>query len=296
MHVDSLTCKIKRRLLFTFARFYSDRLFLEKLFPLRTGYPLNLDNPKTFNEKLQWLKLYDRNPTYIRMVDKIEAKKYVAEIIGEKYVVPTYAVYERVEDIDFDALPDQFVLKCSHDSGGVVLCKGKASFKKYEAIKKLKRAYSRNYYWKNREWPYKDIKPRIIAEKYLTDDGVGLKDYKFFCFNGIPRAMFLLKDREVETRLNFYDMDFKKLPFERGYPNFDGNIEKPSGWDVMINISKRISQNIPLLRVDFYSVNNNVFIGELTFYPGSGMEPFIPSCWDDEFGKWLKLPSDNLER
>lgn len=270
---------------------FSDRLFLKLLFPLKAGYKLNLDNPQTFNEKLQWLKINDRHSEYTRMVDKVDAKDYVANKIGEKYIIPTLAIYERAEDIDFESLPNKFVLKCTHDSGGVIICKDKSTLNKKHAIKVLAGGLKRRYYYLNREWPYKNVKPRIIAEKYMSDgDAGGLRDYKFFCFNGEPKAMFLLKDRQIESKLNFYDMDFNKLPFERGYPNFTDEVEKPEEWDEMIKLAKILSKDIPFVRVDFYDINGAIYFGELTFFPGTGMEEFKPKEWDYTFGSWIKLP------
>lgn len=292
--VRDICVRVRLKFLYIFCRWIPDRKFLELVFPLITGYKLDLDNPKTYNEKLQWLKLYDRKPEYTKMVDKAEAKKYASTIIGNEHIIPTIAVYDKVEDIDFDVLPNQFVLKCTHDSGGVVICKDKSIFDKKTAIKKLSKGIRKNYYWQNREWPYKNVKPRIIAEKYMTDGDGGLKDYKFFCFNGEPKLMFLLKDRKIDTRLNFYDLDFKKLPFERGYPNFSDVIEKPKGWEEMILLAQKLSKNIPHLRVDFYDIEGHIYFGELTFSPGSGMEVFKPCEWDDILGGWIELPKTKL--
>ena len=281
----SFSQKVRLKLLYTFARMIPDRKFLEWVFPLYTGYKLNLDNPKTYNEKLQWLKLYDHNPEYTKMVDKFGAKKYVASIIGEEHIIPTLAVYDRVEDIDFTKLPNQFVLKCTHDSGGVVICKDKSTFDKAAALNKLKKGLKQNFYWKNREWPYKNVKPRIIAEKFLTDGNDRLTDYKFFCFKGNAKAMFVSKDRSY----NYYDMEFNKLPFEWGVPNFINTIEKPEGWLEMISLAEKLSKSIPQLRVDFYYVEGKVLFGELTFFTGSGFDKFCPSEWDSIMGNWIDV-------
>ena len=277
--------KVRLKLLYTFARVIPDRKFLEWVFPIFTGYKLNLDNPQTYNEKLQWLKLYDRNPEYTKMVDKYEAKKYVASVIGEEYITPTLAVYDRVEDIDFDALPHQFVLKCTHDSGSVVICKDKSHFDKVAALNKLRKGLKQNYYWKTREWPYKYVKPRIIAEKYITDGHDRLTDYKFFCFNGNAKAMFVSKGRSY----NYYDMEFHKLPFEWGGPNFTDTIEKPEGWLEMISLAEKLSKPAPQLRVDFYYVEGRVLFGELTFFTASGFDIFYPSEWDSVMGDWIEI-------
>lgn len=273
--------------------FKDDRKYLETLFPLRVGYHLNLDNPQTYCEKLQWLKLYDRRPEYTQMVDKVEAKKYVSEIIGEKYIIPTLAVYDRAEDIDFDALPSQFVLKCTHDSGGGVICKDKTLLDRKTTVKKLKKFLKKNYFCKNREWPYKNIKPRIIAEQYLTDGGGELNDYKFFCFAGVPKVMFIATERfnkNEETKFDFYDMNFNHLPFTNGHPNAYVRPKKPMRFEEMKSLAAKLSVNIPQIRVDFYEVNGNVYFGELTFFHWSGMKPFVPVEWDYKFGELIHLP------
>ncbi len=277
--------KVRLKLAYTFTRIIPDRYFLEWVFPIYTGYKLNLNNPKTYNEKLQWLKLYDRNPEYTTMVDKYEAKKHVASIIGKEYIIPTLAVYDRAEDIDFTELPNQFVLKCTHDSGGVIICKDKSNFDKEAALNKLKQGLKQNFYWKNREWPYKNVKPRIIAEKYMTDGDDSLKDYKFFCFNGKAKAMFVSKGRFY----NYFDMEFNKLPFEWGVPNFKDTIEKPERWLEMISLAEKLSKSIPQLRVDFYYVEGKILFGELTFFTGSGFDKFNPSEWDAIMGDWIDV-------
>ena len=285
---------LRRRIVLTFARCYSDRKFLEALFPLRVGYKLNLENPRTFNEKLQWLKLYDRRPEYTQMVDKYDAKEYVANIIGKEHIIPTLAVYDSAEEIDFDALPNQFVLKCTHDSGGIVICKDKAKLDREEAIKKLSHGLKVNYFYQNREWAYKNVKPKIIAEQYKTDDGQELKDYKWFCFDGEPKAMFVATDRFTkgeETKFDFYDADFNHLPFTNGHPNATKPIIKPAGFEKMKELARRLSKGLPQVRVDFYDVDGQIYFGELTFFHWSGMKPFEPIEWDYKFGEWIHLPT-----
>lgn len=268
----------------------SDEKYLKFMYKLKLNKKLDLDNPQTFNEKLNWLKIYDRNPSYTNMVDKYEAKKYVSNIIGNEYIIPTINVWDKFEDIDFDKLPNQFVLKCTHDSGGLVICKNKESFNIKEAKKKIEKCMKRNYFYMWREWPYKDVKPRIIAEKYMVDEsGVELKDYKFFCFNGKPEILFVATDRPFSTKFNFYDLDFKKLPFKQHYENFDKKIQKPKGFNKMIELSKKLSENIPYVRVDFYDINGKVYFGELTLYHFSGLEPFEPSEWDAKLGDFIDL-------
>lgn len=278
------------------ARLYGDELFLKMMFPLRVGYKLNLDNPKTFNEKLQWLKLHNRKPIYTKMVDKVEAKEFVANIIGEEYIIPTLGVYDSVDEIDFDKLPDQFVLKCTHDSGGIVVCSNKSELDIEEVRNKLRKGLKRRYFYQNREWPYKQVKPRIIAEKYMVDEsGYELKDYKFFCFDGKVELLFIATDRgskTEETKFDFFDADFNHLPFTNGHPNATKPSVRPKGFDKMKEIAAILSKGHPHLRVDLYDINGKIYFGELTFYHWSGMTPFVPIEWDYKLGDMIKLPKE----
>lgn len=275
-----------------------DAAYLKMMFYANMGKNLDLKSPKTFNEKMQWLKLYDRRPEYSMMVDKYEVKKYVADLIGEEYIIPTLGVWDRFEDIDFDSLPNEFVLKCTHDSGGLVIVKDKATFDKKEAEKKIKKSLAQEYFLYGREWPYKNVKPRIIAEKYMVDEsGYELKDYKFFSFNGEPKVMFIASDRQVEgeeTKFDFFDMDFMHLPFTNGHPNSTHEIKAPKSFEKMKVLAKELTQNIPCVRVDFYDINGHVYFGELTFFHWSGMVPFNPEEWDYKLGDWIELPDKTL--
>lgn len=268
-----------------------DDMFLKLIFRLKMGQKLDLKNPITYNEKLQWLKLYDRDPKYTNMVDKYEVRKYIADTIGEQYLFDLLGVWDKFDDIDFEQLPNQFVLKCTHDSGGLVICKDKSTLDISAARKKINKCLKRNYYYSCREWPYKMIKPRIICEKYMVDEsGVELKDYKFFCFDGEPKAFFVATDRGIDTRFDFFDMDFNHLPFMQHYKNGVKKIVKPPGFYEMVELSKKLSQGIPHVRVDFYDINGKVYFGELTFFHFSGMEKFEPAHFDKQFGDYLKLP------
>ena len=268
------------------------------MYKVKMGKRLDIENPQTYNEKLQWLKLYDRKPIYTLMVDKYEVKKYVANIIGEEYIIPTLGVWDRFDDIDFSRLPNQFVLKCTHDSGGLVICKDKSQFDISAAKKKINKCLKHNYYYFNREWPYKNVKPRIIAEQYMVDEsGYELKDYKFFCFNGIPKAMFIATDRSdpnEDTKFDFFDMDFNHLPFTNGHPNAKHEIAKPSKFCDMKTLAARLSRDMPQIRVDLYNINGKIYFGELTFFHWSGMVPFVPEEWDYKFGEWLQLPNGEV--
>ncbi len=269
------------------------KMWISYRFKKRAGYPMDWKNPKTFNQKLQWLKVYDRNPLYTTMVDKCEAKKYVADIIGEEHIIPTLGVWDQFEDIDFDQLPNQFVLKCTHDSGGLVIVKDKSQFNKEQAQKEFNVALKRNPYTVDREWPYKNVKPRIIAERYMEDPtSKDLKDYKIFCFNGTPKALFIATNRygEGETCFDFYDMEFNHLDFTNGHPNAITPPQKPIAFDKMCELAEKLSARIPHVRVDFYEVDGAIYFGELTFSHWSGMKPFEPKEWDYTFGEWINLP------
>lgn len=285
--------RILKYILVKTARLFPDELYLKMLFPLRTGYKLNLNNPQTFNEKLQWLKLNNRKPEMVKMVDKVDAKEYVASIIGEEYIIPTLGVYNSVDEIDFDKLPNQFVLKCTHDSGGIVICSDKSKLDIEAAKDKLSRGLKVNYYYQNREWPYKQVKPRIIAEQYMVDEsGYELKDYKFFCFDGEVKLLFIASDRgskTEETKFDFFDTEFNHLPFLNGHPNSTKKIAKPKGFEKMKEIAAKLSQGEPHLRVDLYDINGKIYFGELTFYHWSGMTPFEPIEWDYKLGEMIVI-------
>ena len=270
-----------------------DATFLKMRYKTLLGKKLDLKDPKGFNEKLQWLKLYDRNPEYIQMVDKQAAKQYVADCIGEEYIIPTLAVYDTVDAIDLSALPKQFVLKCTHDSGSIVICRDKDTFDLTSAKKKLQRGMRRNMFWWGREWPYKDVKPRIIAEQYMEDaDTAELRDYKFMCFDGEVRCSFICSDRFSDAGLHvtFFDKEWNVLPFERHYPSRKDGLPKPHNYEKMVELAEKLSKDIPFVRVDFYEVGGEIYFGELTFYPGCGFEEFTPEEWDYTLGEWIKLP------
>lgn len=272
----------------------SDETILKIQFKDRMDKTINLKNPQTFNEKLQWLKLYDRNPLYTNLVDKYEVRKYISKVIGEEYLIPLTGVWDKFEDIDFSQLPNQFVLKCTHDSGGIVICKDKNELDIEATRKKINKCLKRNFYYIAREWPYKNIKPRIICEKYMVDESeTELKDYKFMCFNGEVKCSFVCLNRNSETGLNvdFYDMNWNPMPFERHYPNSKTVISKPENFDKMVEFAQKLSKNIPFIRVDFYETNGQLYFGELTFYPGAGFEEFTPESYDYLLGSWIELPS-----
>jgi len=278
-----------------FLNWLPDTIYLKIIFRAMCGYSLDLKNPRTFNEKIQWLKLYGNLEKYTDLVDKYEVRKYIAATIGEEYLIPLIGVWDRVEDIDFAKLPEQFVLKCNHDSGSVVICKDKNNFDIEKAKKKLKKCLKRNFYCSLREPQYKNIKQRIICEKYMVDEsGTELKDYRIFCFNGMPKIIFVdrsILDKSTNVR-NIYDIEWNYIPVSVAYPT-DPNmmIDKPNNLQEMLNLAKKMSKNIPHVRVDFYSINDKTYFGELTFTHAAGYQKFEPKKFALEMGNWLELPN-----
>lgn len=276
-----------------------DKKFLSLQYKTIFGEKIDWENPVTFNEKLQWLKINNRNKEYIKLVDKYAVKDYVAKTIGEKYVVPTLGVWDRFEDINFETLPGQFVLKCTHDSGSVVICQNKENFEFTLAKKKLEKGLKKNLFWHGREWPYKFVPPKIIAEKYLEDaeNSGGLKDYKFFCFNGEVRCFKIDFNRFIQHKANYYNRNKQLLPFgeEVCPPDFDYYIEIPRNIDTMIELAEKLSKGQPFVRIDFYNVNGKIYFGEMTFFPAAGFGKFIPSEWDKILGKWMNISKQQQE-
>ncbi len=277
-----------------FLTWIPDQIIIEKKYHYAFRKKLNLENPASYTEKLQWLKLYNRRSEYTNMVDKYEAKIYAAQKIGSEYIIPNLGIWERFEDIDFNTLPDSFVLKCTHDCGSVILCSDKKTLDIPAARKKLSAAMKRNYYWSEREWPYKNIPPRIIAEKYMSSsDGKGLRDYKFFCFDGNVRAMFIAAEgvaENTEVKFDFFDENFNHLPIRNGHDNAAVPPERPVCFSKMKELASFLSEGIPHVRVDFYEVDGRIYFGEMTFFHFGGFVPFEPEEWDEIFGSWLTLP------
>lgn len=271
-----------------------DRQYLSLFYWANTGEKMDMNNPQTFNQKLQCLKLRDRNPTFTQMVDKLAAKDYAAQYIGEEHIIPTLGVWEHVEDIDFNMLPKQFVLKCTHDSGGLVICKDKAQFDVDKARRKLKKSLRRNFYKYGREWPYKDVPRRIIAEKYMSDneaDKENLTDYKIFCFDGEPEFVMTVRDRRTsKTMHRWYTKGWELTDLD-----LDGRGEKkiaesrPAQLEEMLEYARVLSKGLKHLRVDMYVIEGKVYFGELTFYHMSGTEAFYPKSWDMELGKYIDI-------
>lgn len=270
----------------------TDKQYIKYKFKNNMGYFPNLKNPRTYNEKLQWLKLYDRKSIYTTMVDKYAVKKYVAERIGFQYIIPTLGVWDSFDEIDFDSLPNKFVLKCTHDSGGLVICNDKSKIDIEATKAKINNSISTNFYKQCREWPYKNVPRRIIAEEYMEDSKTKeLRDYKFFCFDGNVKWLFIASDRQNhnEPYFDFFDDDFKHLSLKHGHPNAPVLPSKPLCFEEMKTIAKTLSMGFPHVRVDFYEVNGKVYFGEMTFFHHAGMVEFEPQEWDYIFGEMINL-------
>lgn len=276
-----------------------DKVFLEAAFRARFGRKLNLNNPETFNEKLQWLKLYNRKPEYTKMVDKYLVRDYVKEKIGEEYLIPLLGVWDDPEKIDFDELPMQFVLKCNHNSGlGMCICKDKNSLDINKVKEELKKGINQNYYLTSREWPYKDVPRRIIAEKYMVDEsGYELKDYKFYCFDGKVKLVMINSDRmsSEKTKANYFDENYQPLDFVWGYENAEIPPQKPEKFEEMKYLAEKLSEGITHVRIDFYQTPSGIYFGKITFFDGSGFDAIEPIEWDYKIGSWLKLPMEKVK-
>ena len=268
-----------------------DELHLALMYRASLGSWPNLRHPRTFNEKLQWLKIHDRNPLYTTLVDKYRVKKWVADRIGEEHVTKTYGAWEKAEDIDISGLPERFVLKTNHDCGGVAICRDRGSFDLEAAKKKLSEHLRTNYFWRTREWPYRNVSPLIFAEEYVNpDDGADLTDYKLMCFGGEVRCSFTCTSRaRGDLRVDFFDAEWVHLPFTRHYPNSDVLPSRPRRYEEMVSLAEELSRGIPFVRVDFYESGGRLLFGEMTFYPGAGFEEFDPLEWDERLGSWIDL-------
>lgn len=266
-----------------------DELYLKIVCFLQYGTWIDIKHPSTYNEKLQWLKIHGEYEQYANVVDKAEAKIAAANVIGKEYIIPTYAVVDRFEQLNFETLPRQFVLKCTHDSGSTIVCLDKCKFDFNAAQKRMKHALTINYSGYLREKQYKNIKPRIIVEKYLGVDEKRPFEYKFFCFNGIPKIVMVAKDRESTVKTNFYDMDFNLLPLKIENPNFPGSIKSPPEFNDMKRIAEKLSQGYKHVRVDLYDINGHVYFSELTFQHWGGVSYINPPEWDKIMGDWIQI-------
>jgi hypothetical protein len=278
-----------------FSFLYSDQAYLSRMFKYRMGFDIDWDNPTTYNEKLQWLKLHDRDPKYSVLVDKYRVKSYVEDKVGAAHVIQTLGVWNHPKEINFNELPERFVLKTTHGGGnsGVVICKDKSIFDFSSARKYLRRAMKQNLYRDAREWPYKRVQKRIIAEEYIEDTKTGeLRDYKFFCFDGEVKMMFVASERQKrkEPFFDFFDADFKHLNIVQGHPNSLVLPSKPKCFEEMKTIASKLSKGIPHVRIDLYEADGRVYFGEMTFFHFGGFVPFSPSQFDNIMGGWISLP------
>lgn len=274
-------------------RILCDKLYLSVKFYSRFGRRIDWMTPKTFNEKLNWLKLYYHDPKLTMMADKFAVKELVSKMIGKEYVVPCYGVYQSIDDIDFSKLPERFVIKATHDSSGAMVCKDKSKLDIDSVQAKYAKLLKRNWYYSSCEWAYKNITPRIIVDKYLDDGRQGeLQDYKFWCFNGEPRYMYITnKGKNIYE--NFYDMEFNPVDINHNFPRTQPEYTKPEGFEKMRELAQRLSQGIPFVRVDFFDVAGKIYFGEFTFYDWAGLRPFADEKWDRELGRLIKLPTAN---
>ena len=271
----------------------SDEEFISQKYHENVGGTLDLNDPKTFCEKLQWIKLNDRKEIYTKMADKYEAKRYIEEKVGAKYNIPLLGVYETWDDINFDDLPQQFVLKCNHDSGKVFICRDRGKFDFGKAKREISKSLGRNYYYNSREWPYKNIKPRIIAEKYMQNALQNqLIDYKFYCFNGEPQFLYVSIGWEDHrtVKLDYIDLNWNIEPFyRRDVAHLESLPPKPKCFEKMITIARKLAQGTLFLRVDLYEIEEEVYVGELTFFPGGGFTPFYPQQYNEIIGDMIRL-------
>lgn len=270
-----------------------DKVYLMFMYWAMTGKRLNLKDPKTFNEKMQWMKLYDRNPQYTSMVDKYEVKKIVADTIGEEYVIPSLGgPWDNFDEIDFEMLPDQFVLKTTHDCGGVIVCKDKMVFDKEQARNKIEKHLRRNYYSWCREWPYKEIKPRVFAEKFMQDGNNDfLPVYKFFCFNGEPKIIQSIQnDKQEDESIDYFDVNWNRIDMRQNFPNSEKPLPKPGCLKQMVELARKLSScKKNFIRVDLYEINGKIYFSEYTFFSDAGFAPFDPEDWDNKLGELVRL-------
>ena len=270
-----------------------DDIFIKLSWMISMDYPLDLKNPKTYNEKLQWLKLYYRKPEFTMMVDKVKVKEYVASVLGDEFIIPTIGVWDDPDKIDFDKFPEKFVLKCNHNSGkGMFICHDKSKMNVENVKSELRKGLSENYYLINREWPYKNVPRCVLAERFLepSSDENDLRDYKLFCFDGKVKLIEVDYNRFIHHNRNLYSPDWKRLDVEIEFPSEPGvEFERPEGLEIAIEAAEKLSKNIPHVRVDFYIVNGHVYFGEMTFFHGSGHEKITPFSFDQEMGSWIHI-------
>ena len=276
--------------LISFLSFVPDELYIKIVYKIKTGKRLNLKNPQTFNEKLNWLKLHGKREEYTDLADKLKAREYISKTLSPDYLFPLLGVWDSFEEIDFDALPESFALKCNHDSGSVKLIADKTKADKKALSKFFKGRLSINPYYLGREYPYKNIKPKIIAEEFMkSSDGKGIRDYKYFCFNGEPRLMFVASDREADVKFDFFDMDFNHLDIYNIHPNAEIVPERPQSFEKMKELCRILTKGMPFVRLDLYEIDSRVYFGEFTFFHGGGFYEFFPDEWNKKLGDLIDI-------
>ncbi len=281
--------------------FLPDSLYLKIFYFATTGKRLNLKKPIGYNEKLQWLKIHEQKKEYSTLVDKLAVKGYIEEKLGAGYTFRTLGYWDSFDKIDFSDLPEKFVLKCNHDSGStkVIANKKDLSQEKIKALKKFyDRRMKRDFYCAGREYPYKGLKRYIMAEQYMEDEnakGMSIEDYKFFCFDGVPKIMFVATDRGTDCKFDFYDMDFQHLDIVNIHPNADKHISKPKCFEEMKTIAAQLSQGMKTVRIDLYEINGKIYFGEFTFFHGGGFRLFEPACWEAQLGEWIEIKNGEKE-
>ncbi len=269
--------------------FIPNNLYLKLVFFIKTGKRLNLKNPVGFNEKENWLKVNDVHYEYSKYVDKVAVREFVTNTIGEQYLFPLLGTWQHFDDIDFDSLPDEFVLKCNHDSGSVKIIRDKSKINKDEMRKFYESRLKINSYVIGREYPYREVKPCILAEKLMKPSEGEIADYKFFCFDGVPKLMFVATDRSTDCKFDFYDMEFHHLDITNIHPQSGKCKEKPKCFDDMIEVAGKLSKGFKFVRVDLYCIDEEIYFGELTFFHGGGFWLFHPDEWEYRLGGYLNL-------
>ena len=299
--------KIKKYWNLAFFKFASDKAYIRKKYKATLGKKLNLKTPKTFNEKLQWLKLYHRKPQFTDMVDKYKVREYITSRVGSEYLIPSLGVWDDPDQIDFEALPDKFVLKCTHNSGyGTCICQDKSKLDVEKAKQDLRKGLAQDFYRTSREWPYKNVPHRIVGEQFMVDEACidpnkALIDYKVFTFNGEPKLIYVYQSahteeggKPVNTYCDVFDLGWNLQAISQNFGNDPVTPAKPQNLDKMLELSRKLSAGIPFLRVDMYEINGKVYVGEMTFYSWAGFEPFHPEEWDYTLGSWIELPKKKL--
>ena len=270
--------------------FIPSKIYLRIVYKIKAKRKLNLKKPVTFTDKQNWLKLNDIHPEYTKLVDKIGVRQHLKEKLGEDICFPLLGVWEKYEDIDFDQLPNEFVLKCSHDSGSVKVIRDKKTINHQQLRQFYKNKLGRNPYYAGREYPYKHVKPRIIAEKFMVPEGLkDIEDYKFFCFNGEPKIMFVATDRSTDCRFDFFDMNFNHLDIENIHPQSGKEFSKPPLFEEMKQLASTLSKGMKFVRIDLYTINDKIYFGEFTFFHGGGFWPMKPESWEMKLGDWINI-------